>query len=59
MKRTMVSGIQGIATRKDTGRQLRNRAKRSAHSAIGQVDRGPIALLKARSDDDMAADFRI
>ncbi|WP_322009347.1 DUF2252 domain-containing protein [Paraburkholderia sp. J12] len=49
MKRTIVSGIQSVEARKEVGRRLRERAKRSAHHVIGRVKRDPIELLRASS----------
>jgi uncharacterized protein (DUF2252 family) len=40
---------QTLAERQAAGRQARERAKRSDHGAIGNVDRDPIKLLQANS----------
>ena len=40
---------QTLAERQAAGRLARERAKRSDHGAIGNVDRDPIKLLEANS----------
>jgi uncharacterized protein (DUF2252 family) len=44
-----MSGTQTLAEREAAGRQARERVRRSDHSAIGNVNRDPIALLEANS----------
>ncbi|PVX76364.1 DUF2252 domain-containing protein [Paraburkholderia unamae] len=44
-----MAGTQTLAERQAAGRQARERAKRSEHNAIGNVNRDPIKLLEANS----------